>query len=393
MNHILTLDAKQFRQHFHFKRLFIPMSIVVLLSSEVLRPIIIDSLADAFLQVSIFVAFTLSIYYFLLDKFPMLELSYVRQHAPHFEIPVAAILGALPGCGGAIIVVTQFTKHQASFGSVVAVLTATMGDAAFLLLATKPLDGVIILAIGLSVGILSGIIVNKIHPSDYLQPKKASKAVCVNGATSLFQQKLGKVFWSIWMLPSLLIGGLLAMQFNFNAVLENLDTYIGYFGAVGAFSILLLWAFASKDSDDNDMGSYQDFASEDKPALPYSKFNKVMQDTHFVTAWVVTAFVLYEVAVNIFSLDLGTWFAHYGVFAPLVGLVIGLLPGCGPQILVTTLYIQGIVPFSALAANAVSNDGDALFPAIALAPKAAIVATLYSAIPALVVGYGAYFLA
>ena len=77
---------------------------------------------------------------------------------------------------------------------------------------------------------------------------------------------------------------------------------------------------------------------------------------------------------------------------PLMGLTIGLLPGCGPQILVTSLYISGAAPLSAQLANAISNDGDALFPAIALAPQAAIVATFYSALPALVVGYGYYFL-
>ena len=42
--------------------------------------------------------------------------------------------------------------------------------------------------------------------------------------------------------------------------------------------------------------------------------------------------------------------------------------------------------------NAISNDGDALFPAIALAPKAAIIATLYSAIPAFIFAYGYMFL-
>ena len=49
-------------------------------------------------------------------------------------------------------------------------------------------------------------------------------------------------------------------------------------------------------------------------------------------------------------------------------------------------------PLSAQIGNAISNDGDALFPAIAMAPKAAIVATIYSALPALVVAYGWYFL-
>ena len=81
-----------------------------------------------------------------------------------------------------------------------------------------------------------------------------------------------------------------------------------------------------------------------------------------------------------------------GPLAPLVGVLVGFIPGCGPQILLTTLYLSGAVPMSALLANAISNDGDALFPAIALTPKAAILATAYSAVPALLVGYTAFAL-
>ena len=77
---------------------------------------------------------------------------------------------------------------------------------------------------------------------------------------------------------------------------------------------------------------------------------------------------------------------------PLLGVLIGFLPGCGPQILVTTLYLSGALPFSAQLGNSISNDGDALFPAIAIAPRAAVVATLYTAIPALMLGYGYYVL-
>ena len=58
-----------------------------------------------------------------------------------------------------------------------------------------------------------------------------------------------------------------------------------------------------------------------------------------------------------------------------------------------TDHIFARIPFSALIGNAISNDGDALFPAIALTPRAAVVATVYSAIPALIVAYGFYFLA
>ena len=51
------------------------------------------------------------------------------------------------------------------------------------------------------------------------------------------------------------------------------------------------------------------------------------------------------------------------------------------------MYLSGVIPLSAQLGNAISNDGDALFPAIAIHPKAALIATLYSAVPAFIVSY------
>ena len=73
-----------------------------------------------------------------------------------YQVPIAAALGVLPGCGGAIIVITQYIRGGISFGSVVSVLTATMGDAAFLLLAQAPSAGLAIFGIGFVAGIISG---------------------------------------------------------------------------------------------------------------------------------------------------------------------------------------------------------------------------------------------
>ena len=115
-------------------------------------------------------------------------------------------------------------------------------------------------------------------------------------------------------------------------------------------------------------------------------------DTNFVTAWVVFAFLIFEIWIFSFNVDLEGLFKGVGLYLPLITIIIGLLPGCGPQVIVTSMYIGGIIPLSAQIGNAISNDGDALFPAIALAPKTAIVATLYSSIPALIVAYGWYFI-
>ena len=367
------------------KRALLPLALLAFLLTPATQEIVLQSLSDAFLQVSIFVAGTLFLYYYLVDKFPQLELTYVRRHAPNLEVPISAVLGALPGCGGAIIVVTQFTKRQASFGSVVAVLTATMGDAAFLLLATRPFDGMIVLSTGLIVGSISGYIVNKIHNVDYLAPEADSIPKNQPTIQDTPIKYAGRVFWRIVFIPSLIIALMLAFQFDFSAISYKLNEANIFFGAICALIVVSLWAFTSKGE------TYQELTAEDDLQNKPSRLNRVMQDTHFVTAWVVAAFVLYELTMLFLGLDLKAWFMNYAVLAPLIGLLIGLLPGCGPQIVVTTLYIQGVIPFSALIANAISNDGDALFPAIALAPKAAFMATIYSTVPAFIVGYSVYY--
>jgi hypothetical protein len=102
---------------------------------------------------------------------------------------------------------------------------------------------------------------------------------------------------------------------------------------------------------------------------------------------------VYDYAAAYAGLDLESAFRSVGFLLPLIAVLVGFIPGCGPQVLVATLYINGVIPFAALIGNAISNDGDALFPAIALNPRAAAVATGYSTIPALIVAYGFYFLA
>ncbi|WP_165726197.1 putative manganese transporter [Pseudoalteromonas sp. SA25] len=368
------------------KRLLLPLFILTCLAIPQLREITMTALSDAFFQVSVFVAATLLIYYYAIEHLPQLELSYLSAKSPILEISFAAVLGALPGCGGAIIVVTQFTKGQASFGAIVAVLTATMGDAAFLLLATRPTEGLLIMGIGLVVGTFSGLLVNTIHKKDFLRPTAQEQKHQIKIlSTNII--KISKPVWMVAVIPSLIIAFLIAFNVDFSQFGSNTSTVITLFGALMALFIVSIWALSSRGE------SYQEVTSEDDACNPPSKIIKVLQDTHFVTAWVVASFMLFEILVNIAGLDLKTWFVHYAYLAPLIAVLIGFLPGCGPQIIVTTLYIQGIIPFSALAGNAISNDGDALFPAIAMAPKAAVIATLYTSIPALIVGYGLYFFA
>lgn len=94
-----------------------------------------------------------------------------------------------------------------------------------------------------------------------------------------------------------------------------------------------------------------------------------------MTVWAIAAFLLYEVTVHLLNVDLGAMFAAAAPIVPLIVILVGFLPGCDPQIVLTSLYSTGTVPLAALLGKAISNEGDALSPAITLTPGAAVVAT------------------
>ena len=110
-----------------------------------------------------------------------------------------------------------------------------------------------------------------------------------------------------------------------------------------------------------------------------------------VTVWVIGAYLIYEYGIVLFNVDIAGVAAAAGVLAPVGGALLGLIPGCAPQIVFAGIYAEGGIPFSALTANAISQDGDALFPLLAIDMKAAIVATIYTTIPALIVGIVVYY--
>lgn len=388
-----SLSLSQFSlQH---KRLLLPITLLALVGAETTREITVTTLSDAFWAVSTYVAFTLVIYHYLsniMGKTNRITALYNKSRTN--QVVFSSLLGALPGCGGAIVVTTQYISGKVGFGSVVAVLTATMGDAAFLLIAAQPKVGFGVMALGVVVGAISGIVVNALHKDDFLRPETQDKQQDQKSEnseqnTSCLQVKainLQGVFWKLVLIPATVIALLGSFQVDINQLFHLPQHSIEWIGAILAIGSMMLWSLTKEISD------YQSTVSEDNKCVSSHPMQKAAQDTNFVSAWVIVAFLIFELTTYFSGINLQTVFLGYGMWMPLIGLAIGLLPGCGPQILVTSLYLSGAMPMSAQLSNAISNDGDALFPAIALAPKAAMVATFYSAVPAFVVGYGYYFL-
>tara|TARA_Y100000296_G_scaffold10082_1_gene11623 strand:- start:2528 stop:3775 length:1248 start_codon:yes stop_codon:yes gene_type:complete len=371
------------------KRLLMPLLVITLLAYDGTRSVTLSVLSDAYFQVAAFVYASLAFYYLATLRISADTIgNYMKAHPVH-EVGLSALLGALPGCGGAIIVVTQYTRGVTSFGAVVAVLTSTMGDAAFLLLAQAPLDALTVMIVSVMVGAATGLVVNKFH--NYRAPQTLGsnenhQSIEKTKALNRKAVSLSKVFWMIVSLPSLVIALALAFQLPAHSYLAISKNTLTLIGASLCIASLVLWSLCGSGS------GYASVAKEDVIPPPSKWQEKAALDTQFVLAWVILAFLIFELSVVFFGLDIAGMLEAMGPGLVGLAIVVGFLPGCGPQILVTSLYLNGAVPFSAQLGNAISNDGDALFPAIALSPKAALIATVYSAIPAFLAGFGYWYL-
>ena len=77
--------------------------------------------------------------------------------------------------------VTRYVSGSLSFGSVLATLTATMGDAAFLLIAKEPTTGLFIMGLGLFVGTITGYTVDGIHGKDITDKMQQKVPIWIHG--------------------------------------------------------------------------------------------------------------------------------------------------------------------------------------------------------------------
>ena len=320
------------------------------------------SLFDAYIQVTVFVAATLLLF-FSLEHFYKIDIGILMKKGDIWQVPMASLLGALPGCGGAVVVITAFARGNIRLGAMVAALIATMGDAAFLLLAKEPTTYLRLMSISIFAAVISGWTVDRFHRGElYSSEIKHFEKIGIGRLRT--RDKLFMAFAA----PGLFLGILQLAQVDVN----NFGILITILGLLGAFLTISVWVL----SPINAVSS-----SDDHP------FTRSSEETSFVTVWVIAGFLTYEYAYAFFGLDLEVLAEAAWIFLPILAVLVGFIPGCGPQVLVTTLYLNGIIPFAALIGNAISNDGDAPFPAIALTPRMAVIATLYSGIPALVISY------
>ncbi|USZ69947.1 putative manganese transporter (plasmid) [Halorussus salilacus] len=402
--------------------------------------ILVFSVRDGFVQVSAFVALTVLVFGLVQYRSGGRLVEMLEQNE-RFQPLAGGLLGLTPGCGGAIVAMPLYIRGKVSFGTVVAALAATAGDSAFVILALAPEAALYAYAMAFVAGVAFGYMIDfwgmgvgrvdsaveRIgrpmtdggfattsvadggpsisgsesparggsqaaacdHPHNHGTARGSPGIPFVSRAAVTKFTHAAHVVWWIAAVVGLAAGVEYLRRGAPEVALEFAPTFSGVFTVAGLTGTAL--SFYLYFVGRHYVGPGEAGRIRESFASAYDTFQHAAMETAMVTVWVIGAYLVYEYTMAIFALDIGALAAAAGILAPLAGAALGLIPGCAPQIVFATIYASGEVPFSALAANAISQDGDALFPLMAIDMKAAIIATIYTTVPAAAVGVGLHY--
>jgi hypothetical protein len=384
---------------------------------ELLTDLVLRPAATAFLEVGVLVALMVLAFTSAQVRYGHRVLGSMGRHAGLGPL-VGALLGVSPGCGGALVLVPLYVRGKLSYGTIVAALVATMGDSSWVLIATNPQLALVVHLVLFVTGVATGYAVDaaKIRPKRDAHrllpvlPAAGDAGVArrpllvepraADGMTLPPRSLVGSagsvavapaMFWALSG-PGLLLGLPVMLQLadptRYSTAFGSLavDPYL-LLGVSGALVALVIFLRGHARFADDDLDS----CSGTKAGAWPEVLRRSAREASFVTVWVAAAFIAWEVAQHVLLLDVAT-LPLLGLAGVAVAALIGLVPGCGVQITMTGLYASGALPLPALLTNAVSQDGDALIPLLAMDRRAALLASLLTIIPALIVGTGAHLL-
>ena len=381
--------------------------------------VLVISMRDAFLAVTVFVAVMVLLFSWLQYVTAGKFVDWIRKNQS-IQPLIGALMGLTPGCGGAIIVMPMYTRGYVSYGTVIATLIATLGDAAFVLIGAVFRDisflapVIVVHLTSFTVAVIWGFTVDRLavtpssplgimwfksHESEVEEISDIGKNMQIisdmpREAPDGFGYKVLHQGYRAWWIVTA-VGFCLAILLLFwyaqdpdyspdlvwdPTTRDGIVTWVGFIGTL--LSIVLYISSKNFIRDDTEATIGDKLNSFDETLV------HAASETAFVTFWVVMAYLIFEFGIilsGISEADLSDHGAGAGAVA--FAAFVGLVPGCGPQIIAISAYVEGIISFPALVANAISQDGDALFPLLVRHKVASIWATIHTTLPAILVGF------
>lgn len=294
------------------------------------------------------------------------------------QVAVSALLGAVPGCLGGFAAVSLYTHGILSFGALVAMMIATSGDEAFVMLAMFPGKAGWIFLLLLGIAVAAGLLTDALYRPRRPEPRceegyQVHEAAEEHAGERHFGWKRAAMFAGIVLFLAALLSGLLeeddapeATQ-GFNLLSEEWMYWL-----FGALSLAVLGVLV-RGSDH--------FVEE------HLWHHIVRRHLPSVFAW--SFGVLLLVGAGLHYWDIGGWTGANPALMILLATLVGIIPESGPHLLFVTLYAAGAVPFPVLLASCISQDGHASLPLLAESKGAFLRAKLINCVLALAAGFAA----
>ena len=266
---------------------------------------------------------------------------------------VSAGLGMLPGCFGGFAGVSLYSHRIIGFGALIAMLIATTGDEAFLMLAMFPREAVFIM-LGLFVGgVTIGYIVD----------------IVVR-----YMQRRGR-----WMS----LGADRPADDNFEIHACDCEHHHKHHSA------------------DPRQTAAEDYEPVRKTTRSRSQkvghflnehLWKHVIKRHLPTIFCWTFGVLALFGILSMYIDLETWIKGNTWLMIILAVIIGLIPESGPHMIFVTMFASGVLPLPVLLANSITQDGHACLPLLAENKRSFVLAKGVKSILAIIAGFVALFL-
>ena len=307
------------------------------------------------------------------------------------QVLLSAGLGAIPGCMGGFAAVSLYTHGIISFGALVAMMIASSGDEAFVMLAVFPDKAWWIALLLLAVAIVAGLLTDLLRKSDRQVTMRCNEEFSLHQEDEQhaheghrserhFSWKRVLMFAGVALFIAALLSGMLehehgAEEHAHATGLVNLLSEEWMYWLFGAFSLIVLGVLVFGGDHFVEEHLWRHIVVKHLPS---------------VFAW--TFGVLLVLGTVLAFFDIEDWINSNTVLMILLATAIGIIPESGPHLIFVTLYASGIVPLPVLLASCISQDGHASLPLIAESKSSFLRAKLINCAVALIVGFGSMLL-
>ncbi|MDR3351252.1 MAG: putative manganese transporter [Prevotellaceae bacterium] len=310
------------------------------------------------------------------------------------QVVASALLGLIPGCVGGFAVVSLFTHRLLGFGALAAMMIATTGDEAFMLLAASPAVAAAVFAILFAMAVAVGWAVNryvKIFPFSFpAHPLEVHAHERLLPRPKFFlgiRENFRPLSWQ----RAVLLGGLLAFGtalalglFDHQHVLEGGVSVEPANILFGERWLNLLFAAVS-------VAAFFLAVLADNHFLEEHLWKHVVRK-HFFKIFLWTFGALAVTYLLLAQVHLRDWMSDNLLWMLLIAILAGIIPESGPHLVFISLFASGAIPFSILFANCLVQDGHTALPLLAESPRAFIYVKGLKILLGLLIGGGGYFL-